>query len=297
MAATCPFVFIHIGESYFPDYVVHAIRQARLFNPEAEIYFVAAGVHASKTVGWPCVFVPLEDVPFSPKRRVFCESSELNREWRYGFWRYTTERLFVLEDFCAWKGVHEVIHLENDNMIYFRLENLLPTLRQEYTGLAAPYLGKGEMTFGILYVKDLAALSNLNTFLLGMRHTKENEMKLGCHFFLENSGEADFLPVVSNECEVRDNDVRMATAHGSEFRGVFDAAAYGQYLGGIDERNGDGLNVGFVNETAAYRADQFKYEWTHFEGSLRFPTIHRHGNSWPIYVLHIHSKRLEEFAS
>lgn len=297
MSATCPFIFIHIGSSYFPDHAVHAIKQVRTYNPDAEIYFVAEGIHAEKVVDWPCVFVPLEDIPFSTKRRVFCETSTLNREWRHGFWRYTTERLFVLEDFCMWKGILECIHLENDNMIYFRTEHLLPTLREAYPGLAAPYLGKAEMTFGMLYVHDLAALSNLNTFLLGMRHTNQNEMKLGCHFFFENPTEADFLPVVSNECDIRPDDVRFATAHGADFRGVFDAAAYGQYMGGIDERNGDGLHEGFVNETAAYRADQFRYEWTHFEGSLRFPTIHRHGNSWPIYVLHIHSKRLENFLS
>jgi hypothetical protein len=297
MTATCPFIFVHIGSTYFPDHVVYAIKQARTFNPDAEIYFIAEGVHAEKVAGWPCQFVPLEDVPVSTKRREFNANSTLNREWRFGFWHYTTERLFVLEDFLAWRKIHESIHLENDNMIYFRLEHMLPILREEYKGLAAPYLGKGELTFGILYVKDLGALCNLNTFLLGMRHSKENEMKLGCHFFLENPSEADFLPVVSNECEVRENDLRMATAHGSAFRGVFDAAAYGQYMGGIDERNGDGLNLGFVNQTAAYPADQFKYEWTHFEGSLRFPTIHRHGNSWPIYVLHVHSKHLAEFTS
>ncbi len=286
-----------MGSSYFPEYVVHAIKQVRVYNPDADVYFVAEAVYEEKVVGWPCTFVRLEDIPMTTKRRAFCENSTLNREWRHGFWRYTTERLFVLEDFCTFKSIHECIHLENDNMIYFSTEHLLPTLRKEYPGLAAPYLGKGEMTFGMLYIHDVASLSNLNTFLLGMRHTNQNEMKLGCHFFLENKEEADFLPVVSNECDVRDNDKWMATAHGDEFRGVFDAAAYGQYMGGIDERNGDGLNLGFINQTAAYRADQFKYEWTHFEGGLRFPTIHRHGNSWPIYVLHVHSKNLENFVS
>jgi len=136
----------------------------------------------------------------------------------------------------------------------------------------------------------------LNVFILGLSHTGDNEMKLGCRFFMTNSDEADFLPTVSNECEIRDSDYRFATAHGEGFRGVWDAAAYGQYLGGIDERNEAGRQVGFVNETCAFRTDQFEFTWANSDG-LAYPRAHRHGHSWPIYVLHIHSKHLDEFVS
>lgn len=297
MSPSCPFIFIHLGSEYYPDYIVHAIRQARKWNPSAEIYFIAEACHASKAAEYPCKFVSLDTIETSAKRAEFCRRSKLDMKFRNGFWRYTTERLFVLEDFMNSREIMECIHLENDNMIYFDLEYMLPTLREEYRGIAAPYLGKGEITFGILYVANVNTLSNLNVFLLGMSHTGQNEMKLGCQFILENRGEADFLPVVSNECDVRDEDFHYATAHGSAFRGVFDAAAYGQYLGGIDERNGDGLQIGFVNKTSAFPSDQFEYKPVKFDDSLMFWSAHRHGNSWPIYVLHVHSKYLEMFAS
>ena len=295
---TCPFILIHMGPA-FPEHVNTCIKQIRKWNPTERIVLVANEVHQKKLVT-PCEFVPLESVPFGVKRAAFQERCRLDPNFRGGFWKYSTERLFVLEDYLDFAGINECIHLENDNMIYFSVEHMLSALRREYNGLAAPYLGKGEMTFGVLYVKEQAALHDLNVFILGLSHTGDNEMKLGCRFFMTNQEEADFLPTVSNECEIRDSDYSFATAHGEGFRGVWDAAAYGQYLGGIDERNGGGRQVGFVNETCAFRTDQFTYTWAISSGDggdLKYPRAHRHGHSWPIYVLHIHSKELEEFVS
>ena len=295
---TCPFILIHMGP-VFPEYVNICIEQIRKWNPSDRIVFVADGVHREKVTA-PCEFVPLESVPCGMKRRAFQERCVLDSKFRGGFWKYSTERLFVLEDYLDFASINECIHIENDNMVYFSIENMLPTLRQEYSGLAAPYLGKGELTFGVLYVKEAAALYDLNVFILGLSHTGDNEMRLGCRFFMMNSEEAGFLPTVSNECEIRGDDYIFATAHGEAFRGVWDAAAYGQYLGGIDERNEAGRQVGFVNGTCAFRTDQFEFSWVVSSGDggdLKYPRAHRHGHSWPIYVLHIHSKKLQEFVS
>lgn len=286
-----------MGSEYYPEYIVHSISQVRKWNPEADIYFIAERCHASKAESYPCTFVPLDEISVSLKRAEFCNRTKLDMKFRNGFWRFTTERLFVLEDFLAMKNIQECIHLENDNMIYFAIDYMLPILREEYVGIAAPLLGEGQITFGILYVKNTNTLSNLNVFLLGMCSSGKNEMELGYQFIVENREEADFLPVVSNECDVRESDFEYATAHGSAFRGVFDAAAYGQYLGGIDERNGNGLQIGFVNKASAFPTDQFEYKPVKFDDGLLFWTAHRHGNSWPLYVLHIHSKYLENFVS
>ena len=290
----CPFILIHMGP-LFPEHVNTCIRQIRRWNPGTRIVFVANKVHGERVTG-VCEFVPLESVPPGVKRNVFQDRSVLDSNFRGGFWKYSTERLFVLEDYLEFAGIGECIHVENDNMVYFSVEHMLPTTRKEYTGLAAPYLGKGEMTFGILYVKNTLALHDLNVFILGLSHTGDNEMRLGCRFFLTNHEEADFLPTVSNECEIRSDDYGFATSHGEAFRGVWDAAAYGQYLGGIDERNEGGRQVGFVNETCAFRTDQIEFTWADSDG-LKYPRAHRHGHSWPIYILHVHSKKLEEFMS
>ena len=278
----CPFVFIHSGATYFPSYVNTCIKQIRTWNPDASIVFIANNAHKEQ-VTESCVFIPLETIPVSEKRSVFQSRSSFEGS----FWRCTLERLLILQDYLDMSGVNECVHLENDTMVYFSLENMLPLLRQEYKGLAAPYLGKGEMTFSILYVKQSLILSEMTSFILRMSHTSDNEMRLGCRYFLENSRRAGFLPIVSDECEIRDDDYYFATSHGAAFRGVWDAAPYGQFL----------AESGFVNKTSAFASDQFTYEWRTYDDGLKHPRAHRHGHSWPIYILKVHYNKLEEFAS
>jgi hypothetical protein len=262
----CPFVLIHSETTYFPTYVNTCIKQIRTWNPTATIVFITNSSHKEK-VTESCEFIALEDIPMGQKRNAFHSFSPV--------WRYTMERLFILEDYLQMSGINECVHLNNNTMVYFSLKDMLPILRQEYKGLAAPYLGKGEMSFSILYVKQAITLSEINYFILSMSHTTDNEVRLGCRYFLENSRVAGFLPTVSDECEIRDDDYYFATSHGEAFRGVWDAAPYGQFLG----------EPSFVNKTAAFASDQFTYEWRTYDDGLKHPRAHRHGHSWPIYIL------------
>jgi hypothetical protein len=79
-----------------------------------------------------------------------------------------------------------------------------------------------------------------------------------------------------------------------EFSWVFDGAAYGQYLGGEDPRNGT-KGPGFVNTDVDFRTDQFLYGWR-ADAGRRYPTLlDGRGKEWRIANLHIHCKRLADF--
>jgi hypothetical protein len=82
------------------------------------------------------------------------------------------------------------------------------------------------------------------------------------------------------------------TKHFADFGGmVFDAAAMGQYLGGIDPWHISGDTTGFVNETCLVKYNQYQFYWDHGKPFLRIsPTL-----TVPIFNLHIHSKRLDAF--
>ena len=47
----------------------------------------------------------------------------------------------------------------------------------------------------------------------------------------------------------------------NEFNSIFDTAAIGQYLGGVDSRNISGDTRGFVNETCVIKYDVYKFVW------------------------------------
>jgi hypothetical protein len=87
------------------------------------------------------------------------------------------------------------------------------------------------------------------------------------------------------------------------FDGLFDAAALGQYIGGIDKIHNPGNTDGFVNPHSAYRWDQpcFKMNWTKDDLNRKYLTIEYSSankkEEWKIYNLHIHSKELSRFIS
>lgn len=280
-----PFIFVHLGK-HFPEYCKESIEQVRRWNPGARILFVAEGCHQERV---NCEFVDLGSVPLSAKRSHFLKTTRLDSSFRDGFWKFTTERLFVLEDVMEFLNIDECIHLENDIMVYFNLNEMIDRLRSTVgRKFAATYLGDKQLTYATLYVGDLFSFSQLTTYLVAQRST-ENEMSLGYTFYVENPEYCTFLPTYPLADGVE------LSGGADIFKGVWDAAAYGQYIGGIDPRNGEG-GPGFVNQNCAFRSDEFTYSWN-YKGDLKYPLISRGSSSWPLYSLHVHSKELVKYRS
>ena len=80
------------------------------------------------------------------------------------------------------------------------------------------------------------------------------------------------------------------------FNSIFDAAAIGQYLGGVDPRNIPGDTTGFINETCVVNYSYYKFIWK-FNLILNIyqPYILIDNIEILINNLHIHSKSLKKF--
>ena len=288
-----PFIFIHLGTEFFPDYVNTALEQCRKWNPTSQIYFVSSSVHKEKCTvpGITCVFT--EDIPHSDNHKLFLDINNLDTSFRNGFWKFTTERLFVLEDVCSMLGIGEFFHVENDNMVYFTAEDIKPTLRTHVKGIASPSLEKYRNSFGILYCNDIQMLKNLNTALIPC---SVNEMTSGAAFFHMNPSTTFYLPSIPDLHDtLSESDRRRVSSSIQEFGGIFDPAQYGQWLGGIDPRNGESAPYIYSNPAAVITPDKFNYnKMTEPSGLSRY-YISQDNHQYPIYVLHIHSKQLDTF--
>lgn len=282
-----PFIFIHLGTQFFPDYVNIALDQCKYWNPMSPIYFISSACHKGKIRDSSIRHVFLEDIPISSKRRTFIDTSVLDVTFRNGFWKYTTERLFVLEDLCNHLNISEFFHVENDNMIYFDANTMLETFRRYSNGLMAPALSRKELTFGILYCNIPSVLSELTEFIL-LSHS-ENEMSTSSRFFNTHIGSTSYLPSIPIEAL----DDRFASGGLVDFKGIFDPAQYGQWIGGIDPRNGHSAPFTFSNSEAIVQPNTFAYEI----GDDGRYWILSTKSKYPIYLLHIHSKMLERFYS
>ena len=80
------------------------------------------------------------------------------------------------------------------------------------------------------------------------------------------------------------------------FWSLFDAAALGQYFGGIDPRNGSS-KPGFVNEDCLFNPVRLMFEWEFDQKGRDVPFACFGQTRYRINNLHVHSKNLKAFRS
>jgi hypothetical protein len=317
MTGTPALVFIHLGPEP-PPWLADALAQARLFNRGRIIVAAQAAVLAQMAA--PASLnverVAVEELTVSDQHRAFHALSPLDRSFRGGFWTHTTERFFVLEALMAHLALPCAVHVENDVMLYCDLEVLAPKLAALYAGLAATFDNDQRCVPGFIYVPRIAAIAALNDFIVEMlqklraTYTPEqlrglNDMMMLGHFRTRGFALIDHLPIVPPDYPgaLRSTAGHVAadpscySRHFAELRTVFDAAALGQFLGGIDFRNAPDATAGFVNESCVFDPRQVNVRMTADDAGRRVPVIETPGGTCPVANLHIHSKNLRPFLS
>jgi hypothetical protein len=300
-----PIIFIHLGDAP-PAYLASAVKQARLWNPNAPIVCISSVIQ-----DYSCgeEWVSVNTIPMGESHTRFLETTRLPGEkYDKGFWKWTTERLFVLNDWMTWKGVRECFHLENDNMLYQNIEDIIPLLRAVSPGLSTTFQGQGSQRnslracFSVMYCCSVDALSNF-LFYLAATPSIMAEMERGGLYWLDTPEECSYLPTAPVGV-VLDSERYRSWFEDERFKElgiIFDSAMYGQILGGIDTRGeipSETQGKGYVNPDSEMRADQYEYVWRKDELGRRYPTIKDTGGKvWKIANLHIHCKRLADFSS
>jgi hypothetical protein len=272
----------------FQDYILANIAQ--LFKLGHMRIYVLTNNHLM------CEFEALSDIielvsveslsdPFS-----FNEKSTLNREFRGGFWHLASARLFVLHSFMASRPhIRNVIHIENDVLLYYNCDDTLSDSLLNKNHIYIPFDTFERNIASIMYIPDATtfgkALSHYNFDKNDMYNFSEIRVKTDLintlPIFVGKDGDSLERSFVTNGFD--------------KFGGfIFDAAAIGHYIGGVDPRNIHGDTRGFVNETCIIKYnDEGKIGWRSDAGFNKpFIKLHDSGVEIPIFNLHIHSKAL-----
>lgn len=303
-------VFVHIGSS-IPDYLSIALQQARLFNKECPIY-VIGNEEAFKSC--PFVFdetihcISCESLARSQSHCKFVNSSRLDKKAFEGFWTFTSERFFYLEELVQKYQLTNVFHLENDIMLYVDLARLLPVFQQNYCGMiGATFDNDMRGIPGFVYISDLEPLSQFTQLMGDLARAGKNDMEMLQEFKNRYHGVyIKHLPIVIPQYSVDyglKNELHQVAKcpefffqHFDHFGSVFDAAAIGQYLGGISPRNGP-MIPGFINESCFFNPSYFLFQWEKDSEGRLIPYLLYKNEKYPINNLHIHSKNLFPFFS
>tara|TARA_Y100000385_G_scaffold25941_1_gene24738 strand:- start:1 stop:861 length:861 start_codon:yes stop_codon:yes gene_type:complete len=209
----------------------------------------------------------------------FDNKCKLKKGFRKGFWINTSKRLFLLYEYIKINNLKNVIHLENDVLLYTKMN---------YSFKEKIYItmdSKSRCIPGIIYIPKYELLTNL---IENWKFNK-NDMTNMCNFYLNNRDIVNTFPIIDNSIEKC-----MYNENFNEFKSIFDGAAIGQYIGGVDPRNKRGDTTGFVNETCEIKYDKYTFKWLKKENDY-FPYIDINGKLIPINNLHIHCKQLENF--
>lgn len=299
-------VFVHLGNQ-IPEYLFDATAQAHLFNPTLPIVVIADQSAFQQIDQEPYItFVACQDLCESSEHALFKKISNLDRHGRDGFWFKATERFFYIDELMRQRNMQHVFHLEYDNMLYVDLLSLMPVF-ERYDGIAATFDADNRCIPGFIYFARADALHRLVSYIAHAASSNLNDMEIIAAFRKTHDvQQIDHLPIIfpeyiqqyglGNALGFTTMSPENYTRNIHEFDSIFDAAALGQFLGGIDPRNGHSA-PGFINETCLFNAARLHFQWHIDDAGRKVPYAYMHEKKYRINNLHIHSKNLKAFCS
>jgi len=212
--------------------------------------------------------------------------TSLNKSFRNGFWFLTSLRFFYIYEFMKQFNISDVFHLENDVPIYYNCNEIIPFIDKNY--LYLPFDSFKRNIASIMYIPNKDIFKTILDQYDFNKNDMENFVNIknktnlikNLPIFIKIDGLNEEQKFVCENCEI--------------IPFIFDAAAIGQYLGGVDPRIDSGNTIGFINETCVIKYNNYKI-WFEEKNGFKKPFIQIEDKIIPIFNLHIHSKNLEKF--
>ena len=276
---------ILVSVGVFQEYILTNIRQLHKLN-HTSIYVITESRFFDK---FDRCDVKLVDVASLDDSYKFNSVTKMDNGFRDGFWKATSSRFFYICALMKRDSILDVIHIENDVLLYYNCDILQNKL--DRTKIYLPFDSYSRNIASIMYIPSHLLLEQvLDRFVYS-----ENDMYNFALIRKTIPETIDQFPICCPS-ESFTLEQQYVCANFDLFEMAFDAAAIGQYLGGVDPRNTSGDTRGFINETCTIKYNNFAYKWVTGNDSMRRPfIILKNGDSIPIFNLHIHCKCLEVF--
>lgn len=231
-------------------------------------------------------FVRLIDVDELTESYNYYSTTRIDKQFRNGFWALSSLRFFYVYEFMRKYQLQDIIHIENDVLIYYNCDELIDKFDKNFV-----YMPFDSMTRNIASVVYIPSSNILKRVLDNYDLTKDDMWNF--RSIQIQTGLIQNLPIFV--CENRKlPELAFVSQNYERFQILFDAAAMGQYLGGVDPRNDPSVTVGFVNETCVVKYNNYAFYWIVIN-EIKKPFIQIDGNMIPIFNLHVHCKNLNKF--
>ncbi len=307
-------IIVHGGKEY-SNYISDCVEQFFLFNKDSKLFCIADQnfcqlEELSKKFSNFQVVLSSSLKKTAAHRFYLAINRSAHNTWRDGFWRFVVERFFLIAEFMKQSGEENLLHFEYDNLIFGKINNFESAFKSQ-NKILLPADGDKRCIAGVIFIPSYRHLQAFCRFY--NRHCTvrvKNDMFAFSDFIDKKPALCGNLPVVpaaytngktqllSQKGEIH-NKIERFSSNFDTFGVVFDAAAYGQFIGGIDQRNVENSKddtCGFINPDAAYNTGDFSFEWK-TENGLKIPYLNYAAQTYRIFNLHIHSKKLNLYKS
>jgi hypothetical protein len=244
-------------------------------DPCFNIYFEKFGLH-----------IKLINVNELEESFNFIKHTSLDKNFRDGFWALTSLRFFYIYEFMKKYQINDVIHIENDVLLYYNCNELIDKFDKNY--MYIPFDSYTRNIASIMYIPNVDIFKKIMDKYNFNKNDMENFSKIK-----ELTGLITNLPIFPSNFVTSREELFVSTNF-DIFYCIFDAAAMGQYLGGIDPRNIQGDTRGFINETCIIKYNKYNFIQETID-NINKPFLIVNNIKIPIFNLHVHSKNLKKF--
>jgi len=274
-------ILVHTGNT-FPEHLNYCIGQLKKYNQKIHLIISGKLLEFVKDEEIEiCIEEDLHDEYYKTYR------PNLDPIFRDGFLVRTSSRFILINNYVNMKKMENFFHIENDILIYDDLRLLKKILMEGDYDHSFVIDSESRCIPSIVYFKNGSSTKLLSDFII--ENGKNDDMINLFNFFIKHKSKSANLPIIPDS--FRQNSKLNYSNLYEKVNSIFDAAAIGQYLGGVDPRNIPHDTTGFINEGCVFDPSCFKYKWINSEPFM----VLENGSEVKINNLHIHSKNLKRF--
>jgi hypothetical protein len=290
-------VLCYLGKN-FKSYIYDCLDQIRLFNDRNDdIVFLYDDDRML-----PFIENLVDDVkPFkvskdTPKTKIIREKFQ-NQD----VFNFSLERFLALEQFMdTTRNRGHVLFMEVDNAIYCpigHLNHTMKTICKDTLGIVRD--SSDRVVPGVVYIGSLSVIHSFNDyFIQKVSESSITDMYVLSNFADEFPNKITYLPDIFPEYPLTSGNSDQYSRNAKDFQGLFDGAAFGQYVGGTDPFYTQGDTRGFVNETAVYKLDTVRLQWRRDTQHRKIPVMVKpDGTHIRMHSCHWHCKMIHKYRS
>ncbi len=289
-------IFVHSGDATPPTCMVDSVAIACQVAPNSNILVLLNQFYISilqnklrsrhhiqpNNLKW----ISIESLGEKNLSTEFSINAKVDKAFRNGFWLQTANRFMLIGDLMAALNLENCLHLENDNVLYFDPSSKLEAFRA-HARFAIPF-DRSRAIPGIVWYKDAQIAQDLARYIQDRSEVPDFDVIR--QFCDSRRFDAKPLPTMSPAyAKAKSLSIENYCDGFEEFDGIFDAAAIGQYIGGVDPRNIAGDSRFFINETSDLDMRECRLSWD-FEVLKRHLMLDMLEERIKVLSLHAHSK-------